>query len=108
MPHRTAQIRLVATHPEVYEPCGDSFALVDALLSDRANILSRKPTLCLEIGCGSGHVITSLALILQRDSGSESDNVHPTAYFIANDINPRALSATSQTLATPPSDPPTC
>ncbi|CAM8984621.1 hypothetical protein QQ045_008457 [Rhodiola kirilowii] len=88
MPYPTAQIRLVATHPEVYEPCDDSFALVDALLSDRSNILTHNPTLCLEIGCGSGYVITSLALILQNSS----------SHFIATDINPHALSTTSQTL----------
>uniref|UniRef100_A0A7N0UZ84 Methyltransferase small domain-containing protein n=1 Tax=Kalanchoe fedtschenkoi TaxID=63787 RepID=A0A7N0UZ84_KALFE len=92
MPHRIAQIRLVAAHPEVYEPCDDSFALVDALLSDSANILSRNPTLCLEIGSGSGYVITSLALILQ-------EHRPPASHFIATDINPHALAATSQTLA---------
>lgn len=87
--HRIAQIRLVASHPEVYEPCDDSFALVDALLADRINLLSHNPSLCVEIGCGSGYVITSLGLILQQSIYS---------HFIATDINPHALTVTSQTL----------
>ncbi|KAI3894193.1 hypothetical protein MKX03_003750, partial [Papaver bracteatum] len=39
MPSRVAQILLVSGHPEVYEPCDDSFALVDALLADRENLV---------------------------------------------------------------------
>ncbi|KAM4077043.1 hypothetical protein ACJW30_12G109900 [Castanea mollissima] len=53
MPFRTAQICLVSSHPEVYEPCDDSFALVDALLADRNNLLEHHPMLCMEVGCGS-------------------------------------------------------
>lgn len=87
---RIAQIRLVSSHEEVYEPCDDSFALVDALLADRNNLLEHHPTLCMEIGCGSGYVITSLALILgQEDSGVN---------YIATDINPHAVKVTSETL----------
>ncbi|CAI9761369.1 unnamed protein product [Fraxinus pennsylvanica] len=63
-----AQIRLVSSHPEVYDPCDDSFALVDALLADRANLLEHRPSICMEVGCGSGYVITSLALMLGKDS----------------------------------------
>ncbi|KMT15736.1 hypothetical protein BVRB_3g057140 [Beta vulgaris subsp. vulgaris] len=91
MPSKIADIRLVASHPEVYEPCDDSFALVDALLSDRANLLQHQPTLCLEIGCGSGYVITSLALML----GQESNN---GIHYLATDINPDAIQVTSETL----------
>ena len=29
MTYKIAQIRRVSSHPEVYEPCDDSFALVD-------------------------------------------------------------------------------
>lgn len=85
-----AQIRLVSSHPEVYEPCDDSFALVDALLADRNNLLQHKPSLCIEVGCGSGYVITSLALMLRQDA--------PGVYYIATDINPHALKVTSETL----------
>ncbi|KAJ7962164.1 hemK methyltransferase family member 2-like [Quillaja saponaria] len=90
MSSTTAQIRLVSSHPEVYEPCDDSFALVDALLADRAHLLEQHPTLCMEVGCGSGYVITSLALIL----GKEAPGVH----YIATDINPHAIRVTRETL----------
>ncbi|XP_058088874.1 uncharacterized protein LOC131235630 [Magnolia sinica] len=90
IPSRIAQIRLVSRHPEVYEPCDDSFALVDALLADRANLLEHQPRLCLEVGCGSGYVITSLAIMLgQEGSGS---------HFFATDINPHAVQVTHETL----------
>ncbi|MED6138880.1 hypothetical protein PIB30_078713 [Stylosanthes scabra] len=87
---KTAQIRLVSSHSEVYEPCDDSFALVDALLADRTNLLEHCPTLCMEIGCGSGYVITSLALILGRERGDIN--------YIATDINPDAVKVTRETL----------
>ncbi|XP_023911939.2 uncharacterized protein LOC112023560 [Quercus suber] len=90
MPFRTAQIRLVSSHPEVYEPCDDSFALVDALLADRNHLLEHHPTLCMEVGCGSGYIITSLALIL----GQEAPGIH----YIATDTNPHAVRVTSETL----------
>ncbi|XP_041021983.1 methyltransferase N6AMT1-like [Juglans microcarpa x Juglans regia] len=90
MSFRTAQIRLVSSHREVYEPCDDSFALVDALLSDRNNLIEHHPTLCMEVGCGSGYIITSLALML----GQEAPGVH----YIATDINPHAVRVTRETL----------
>lgn len=89
--HRIAQIRLVASHPEVYEPCDDSFALVDALLADRANMVDHQPKICLEIGCGSGYVITSLAIMLRHDC-MDTD-------YIATDINPDAVETTKKTLS---------
>lgn len=91
MSYRTAQIRLVASHPEVYEPCDDSFLLVDALLSDQANLLHHQPRICLEVGCGSGYVITSLALILGKQ---EAGGV----YYMATDLNPHAVRVTRETL----------
>ncbi|KAL6990095.1 peptide chain release factor N(5)-glutamine methyltransferase [Sarracenia purpurea var. burkii] len=90
MPFKTAQIRLVSSHPEVYEPCDDSFALVDALLADQTNLLEHNPKLCMEVGCGSGYIITSLALILRQLAYG--------AYYIATDINPHAVRVTSETL----------
>lgn len=85
-----AQIRLLSSHPEVYEPCDDSFALVDALLADRTNLIKHCPRLCMEVGCGSGYVITTLALLLLEE------NIE--AYYIATDINPHAVQVTRQTL----------
>lgn len=90
MAPRTAQIRLVSSHSEVYEPCDDSFALVDALLADRINLLEHHPKVCMEVGCGSGYVITSLALMLGQEA--------PEAHYLATDINPHAVSVTSKTL----------
>lgn len=90
MPSRTAQIRLMSSHEDVYEPCDDSFALVDALLADRNNLLTHSPTLCMEIGCGSGYVITSLAVMLGQEGLA--------ANYIATDINPQAVRVTRETL----------
>lgn len=85
-----AQINLVSSHSEVYEPCDDSFALVDALLADRANLIDHRPSICMEIGSGSGYVITSLALLL----GKEGSGSH----YIATDINSHAVKVTHETL----------
>lgn len=63
----------------MYEPCDDSFALVDALLADKVNLIEQHPKICLEVGCGSGYVITSLALILGEEGGAQ---------FFATDISP--------------------
>ncbi|EEF29677.1 n6-DNA-methyltransferase, putative [Ricinus communis] len=90
MSSRIAQIRLVSSHPEVYEPCDDSFALVDALLADRINLLDHNPKVCFEVGCGSGYVITSLALMLRQQI--------PGVYYIATDLNPHAVRVTRETL----------
>ncbi|KAK2635071.1 hypothetical protein Ddye_029863 [Dipteronia dyeriana] len=87
---RIAQIRLVSSHPEVYEPCDDSFALVDALLADRSNLLEHRPTLCMEVGCGSGYVIASLALMLGEEV--------PGVQYIATDTNRCAVEVTHETL----------
>ncbi|KAI3664936.1 hypothetical protein L6452_43549 [Arctium lappa] len=89
MASRIAQIRLVSSHPQVYEPCDDSFALVDALLADRKKLLDHRPAICMEVGSGSGYVITSLALILQEMK---------TSYYFATDINPHAVRVTHETL----------
>ncbi|XP_043695559.1 methyltransferase N6AMT1-like [Telopea speciosissima] len=90
MSTRSAQIRLVSSHPEVYEPCDDSFALVDALLADRNNLLEHRPTFCIELGCGSGYVITSLAIMLGQEGAGVS--------YFATDINPHAVRVTRETL----------
>lgn len=87
---RIAKIPLVSSHPEVYEPCDDSFALVDALLADRTNLLQHKPSICMEIGCGSGYIITSLAVMLGHEGF--------VPYYIATDINPHAIRVTRETM----------
>eukprot|EP00271_Cylindrocystis_brebissonii_P014443 TRINITY_DN3579_c0_g1_i11.p1 TRINITY_DN3579_c0_g1~~TRINITY_DN3579_c0_g1_i11.p1 ORF type:complete len:224 (+),score=13.63 TRINITY_DN3579_c0_g1_i11:597-1268(+) len=86
-----AEICLTARHPEVYEPCDDSFALVDAFHADAQFLFDLAPTICLEIGCGSGYVITSLALILSRLGRNR-------VQLLATDINPFAPLVTQRTL----------
>lgn len=89
---RIADIQLVGRHPEVYEPCDDSFALVDALLADRGQLEELQPSLCLEVGCGSGYVITSLALILGNCHNCQ-------VQLLATDVSEAAVNTTRHTLA---------
>ncbi|KAI7837658.1 hypothetical protein COHA_008520 [Chlorella ohadii] len=86
-----ASIKKTTFHRDVYEPAEDSFALVDALVAHREAWRERPPRLCLEVGCGSGYVICSLALLL-RELGI-------AAQLLATDINPQAAAATRATLA---------
>lgn len=46
---RSADVRLVSRHRDVYEPCDDSFALVDALMADQAHLRELDPKLCVEV-----------------------------------------------------------
>ena len=75
----------------VYEPAEDSHLLLDALHTQRpflSSLLARHPAaVCLEVGSGSGLVISFLSN-LQRGRG----------LYLATDINPQAAKATCSTM----------
>lgn len=48
----------------VYEPEADTFLFMEALDHDAALLRQLSPRRCLEVGCGSGSVITHLAMLL--------------------------------------------
>ncbi|KAI9309469.1 S-adenosyl-L-methionine-dependent methyltransferase [Cunninghamella echinulata] len=70
----------------IYEPAEDTFLLLDALEEDQELIKSLKPSLCLEIGSGSGCVITLLGKIIGNQ-----------ALYLTSDLNPKACQATYYT-----------
>lgn len=70
----------------VYEPAEDSFLFLDALEKEISNIKSLQPNICLEIGSGSGIVLTGLAKCLG-----------PHSSYLSVDINPYAARVTRQT-----------
>jgi tRNA1(Val) A37 N6-methylase TrmN6 len=75
----------------VYEPSDDTFLLCDALENDREEMTESRPQIVMEVGCGSGCVITFLSMLLKEQGIS--------ALSIATDINPKAAAVTLRTAA---------
>ncbi|RKO92252.1 S-adenosyl-L-methionine-dependent methyltransferase [Blyttiomyces helicus] len=71
----------------VYEPAEDTFLFLDALEADLPLLKALDPAVCLEIGSGSGCVITFLATLLGRHS----------SLYLSTDVNSLAASATLET-----------
>ncbi|KAJ2960603.1 hypothetical protein NQZ79_g4056 [Umbelopsis isabellina] len=71
----------------IYEPSEDTFLLLDALEADEKQLKELNPSVCLEIGSGSGCVTTFLGCLLKPNQ----------PYLITTDINPKAAVATVMT-----------
>ena len=111
-----ARIKDTTFHREVYEPAEDSFLLVDALAAEwRSTLRLRPPRVVVEVGCGTGYVIASAALLAREHEASREARVDDddaaeattstasgrdtTCRFYATDVNRDALAATRATAA---------
>ncbi|PWZ13270.1 HemK methyltransferase family member 2 [Zea mays] len=85
-------VQYVVDHPAVLWFVGPTFVVLTGLVfkEDKAQLLTLQPRLCMEVGFGSGYVITLLAIML-RQLGSG-------AQYLATDINQHAAETTQATL----------
>ena len=74
---------------KVYIPAEDTFLLCDALSLDRSTFLNLQPKVVIEIGSGSGCVITYIHQLF--------DQIGISASYFATDINPDAVALTRRT-----------
>ncbi|XP_059919371.1 methyltransferase N6AMT1 isoform X2 [Gadus macrocephalus] len=71
---------------DVYEPAEDSFLFIDALERDADELQGLSPSVCLEVGSGSGVVSAFLASV-----------VGSSALYLCTDVNSLAASCTATT-----------
>lgn len=71
----------------IYEPSDDTYLLTDVLSAEADEIRSRQPSLCVELGSGSGAVLAHLGSLLPQNSTA----------LLGIDINPFAAAATQAT-----------
>ncbi|GIL50866.1 hypothetical protein Vafri_6848 [Volvox africanus] len=96
-----AEINKTHWNGDVYEPSDDTFLLVDVLQQHAKAWNNKWPLCCVELGSGSGYVITSLALLLRQVAGPSFG--HPAAHrrtcqLLAVDHSLAAVEATRNTL----------
>lgn len=68
-------------YTDVYEPREDTFLFLDALESELNFIKNLKPTTVVEIGCGSGVVITAISKALKNNCASFSTDINIQACY---------------------------
>ncbi|KAK7199814.1 eRF1 methyltransferase catalytic subunit [Novymonas esmeraldas] len=89
----------------VYEPEADTFLFLEALDAEAALLRALQPRHCVEVGCGSGTVITHLRCLLMPSAadlreprdGECCSGAIGGPVFSAVDVNPVALEATAIT-----------
>lgn len=80
---------LISDFEHVYEPAEDTYLLCDALEQDKDYICNKHPDIAVEVGSGSGCVITFFAQ-MAKQQGLQTR-------CIATDINPHAVNVTRRT-----------
>ena len=73
---------------DVYPPSDDTFLLLEVLQEDAGKLRALKPTVCVELGCGSGAVSVGLWDVLTREGCP--------CFMLAVDKNPAAVLCTAE------------